>query len=97
LTRDRIRYRYSVVSIDMDNMDDDSDPPGEARIIPNGELIEDGIALYEGSTTGAREYLLAMPPELRAEVAIWTPGHVFDPDKFLAERPGHEHDPIGEG
>ena len=72
--------------------DRDPRPPDEARILPIGEPIEGGDALFEGTLAGAREFLLGLAEEERARVSIWTPGHIFGARELLAERPGHEHD-----
>ena len=66
----------------------------EAMIIPIGAPIELGFATFEGSLAEARSRVRAMSHAERAEIAIWTPGHIFTAADLLAEVPGHEHDPL---
>jgi hypothetical protein len=68
-------------------------PPPEARVIPLGEPIEGGDALFEGSLADARQFLSGLTLGQRDAVSIWTPGHVFAAAELAAEAPGHEHDP----
>jgi hypothetical protein len=74
-------------------MRDDDFP--EARVVPNGEPIEDGAALFEGSLVSVREFIANLSPEERESVSIWTPGHIFTVEELEAEISGHEHDPEG--
>ncbi len=73
---------------------DDRSPQPDVRLIPLGQPIEGGDAIFEGSSAEARQILRAMSAEARAEIAVWTLGHVFTPQEFEAEQPGHEHDPL---
>jgi len=68
-------------------------PPPEARVIPLGQPIDQGEALFEGSLDEARRFVTELTPAQRDAVAIWTPGHVFTAAEFAAETPGHEHQP----
>lgn len=70
----------------------DLDPPATARVIPLGEPIEGGEALFEGSLPDARAFVAQLTVAERADVSVWTPGHIFGADELLAEQPGHEHD-----
>lgn len=66
----------------------------EAMIIPLGAPIESSCSLFVGSLAEARAMVARMSPPEAAEVAIWTPGHIFTVEQLLAEDEGHEHDPI---
>ena len=66
----------------------------EAMIVPVGAPMESGCALFVGNLQEARARVAAMSAAEAAEVAIWTPGHIFTALDLLAEIPGHEHDPI---
>lgn len=74
-------------------MTGDLNPPEEARVIPDGEPIEGGAALFEGTLEDARKFVRGLDADQRKEVSVWTPGHVFSVAELLAERPGREHDP----
>ena len=63
-------------------------------ILPTGAPMDSSYALFEGALSSARAKVRAMADAERAEIAIWTPGHIFTADQLLAESPGHEHDPI---
>jgi hypothetical protein len=78
------------------NSENDPTPPAEARVVPNGEPIESGMDIFEGTLDAARIFIAALSPAERAEVSIWTPGHTFTVDELMAERPGHEHEPDGQ-
>ena len=79
----------------MIDFSDDQTPPAEVRLIPLGEPVVGGASIFEGSSAEAREILAAMSLDERREVSVWTLGHIFTPEQFEAERPGHEHDPLG--
>ena len=66
----------------------------EAMIVPLGAPMEPGCALFVGGLREARAKVAAMSPDEAAEVAIWTPGHIFTAEQLLAEPAGHEHDPL---
>jgi hypothetical protein len=66
----------------------------EAMIVPVGAPMEVACALFVGSLSEARAKVTGMSPAQAAEVAIWTPGHVFTAEELLAEPVGHEHDPF---
>lgn len=68
----------------------------EAMILPLGVPVEPGCALFVGSLSEARAQVAEMRPEEAAEIAIWTPGHIFTVEELLREAPGHEHDPLHE-
>ncbi len=77
----------------MEDREMPSDEP-EVRLIPLGEPVVGGLAIFEGSSAGARSVLSGLSPEDRAELSVWTRGHIFTPGEFEAEQPGHEHDPL---
>jgi hypothetical protein len=66
----------------------------EVRLIPLGEPVIGGATIFEGSSAEAREVLRGMSAAERRELSVWTLGHIFTPEQFEAERPGHEHDPL---
>jgi hypothetical protein len=66
----------------------------EVRIYPLGEPIPTGDTIFVGTSLAAREFLQGRSPDDRAQMAVWTLGHIFTPDQFEAEQPGHEHDPV---
>lgn len=66
----------------------------EAMIVPVGAPMESWCALFVGSLQEARVRVAGMSAAEAAEVAIWTPGHIFTAPELLAETPGQEHDPI---
>lgn len=66
----------------------------EAMIVPLGAPIETRCALFVGNLQDARAKVAAMLPAEAAEIAIWTPGHIFTAEELLAEPAGHEHDPL---
>ena len=61
----------------------DHDLP-RARVIPLGEPIEGGNALVEGSPAEVRDWLSAATTAQRAEVSVWTRGHIWSAEEFLA-------------
>jgi len=67
----------------MDTDSPDQDPP-RARVIPLGEPIEGGNALIEGSPAEVRDWLAAASAAQRAEVSVWTRGHIWPAAEFLA-------------
>lgn len=69
----------------------DGDPPVEARVIPLGEPIEGGQAIFEGSLVQTRRFIADLSDEERAAVSIWTPGHVWTAAELEAQPPGAEH------
>ena len=69
----------------------DADPPVEARVIPIGERIEGGQAIFEGSLLNARQFIATLSGGERAAVSIWTPGHVWTVAELEAQPPGTEH------
>jgi hypothetical protein len=71
------------------------DIPDVARVIPTGEPVEAGSTLFQGTLEDVREFVQTLPADQQAEVAIWTPSHIFTVAELLAERPGHELDPEG--
>ena len=73
---------------------DDLSPPAEVRLIPLGEPVIGGDSIFEGSSSEARRMLREMTADQRAEISVWTLGHIFTPQEFEAEQPGHEHDPL---
>lgn len=60
----------------------DIEPPPEARVIVNGEPVEGADPLFLGSFDDAREFVLALPPEQRSEVSLFTPDRVYRPDEL---------------
>ena len=66
----------------------------EAMVLPIGAPMVSSYALFEGALSDVRAKVQAMADAERAEIAIWTPGHIVTADQLLAELPGHEHDPI---
>ena len=66
----------------------------EVRLIPLGEPVVGGASIFEGSSAEARAVLRDLSADERAGLSVWTLGHIFTPDEFEAERPGHEHDPL---
>jgi hypothetical protein len=66
----------------------------EAMIVPVGAPMEPGCALFVGNLQEARARVAAMSSAEAAEIAIWTPGHIFTASDLLSEIAGHEHDPI---
>jgi len=67
---------------------------GEAMIVPLGAPMQPSYALFVGGLQEARAKVAAMSPDQAAEIAIWTPGHIFTAEQRLAEPAGHEHDPL---
>jgi hypothetical protein len=63
---------------------EDLSPPPQARVIPIGEPVEGGIAVFEGSVDGAIDFLRGCSPEQREEVSVWTNGHMWSVDEFLS-------------
>lgn len=70
----------------------ETDPPPEARVIPLGEPIEGGEAIFAGSLAHARQFIAALSPAERAAISIWTPGHIWTVAELEAQPPGSEHD-----
>lgn len=68
----------------------------EAMIMPLGAPIEPGCASFVGSLQEARAKVAEMSPAEAADIAIWTPGDIFTAQELLAERAGHEHDPLSD-
>ena len=64
----------------------DHEPP-QARVIPLGEPIEGGLALLEGSAAEVRDWLTTATAAQRREVSVWTRGHIWSADEFLAATP----------
>lgn len=64
---------------------DQTDLPPHARIIPVGEPVEGGIALFDGPAEDAAAFLAKCAPADLAELSVWTRGRIWSPDEFLAE------------
>jgi hypothetical protein len=64
---------------------DDLSPPPQARVIPIGEPVEGGIAVFEGSVEGAIAFLADCSADQRADVSVWTDGHMWSVEEFLAK------------
>lgn len=60
----------------------DLEPSEEARVVVNGEPVEGADPLFIGSLEDARVFVLAMRPEERADVSIFTPGRIYRPDEL---------------
>ena len=65
-------------------------------ILPTGAPMESRFALFEGSLSEVRSMVRAMTGDEQAEIAVWTPGHIFTAEGLLSEAPGHEHDPLAQ-
>ncbi len=50
-----------------------------ARVVVVGEAVDDNEALFTGTLADATEYVLRLPDEVRAAVAIVTDGRIYDP------------------
>lgn len=51
----------------------------QARVVVVGEAVDENEALFIGTLDEAKGFVLQLPAQQRAEVAIVTDGRIFDP------------------
>lgn len=90
----KVKHATHVALSDSDLADRLLPSHAEAMIIPLGAPMDREYATFEGSLSEVRRQVMSLSVTEREQIAIWTPGHIFDAAGLLAELPDHEHDPL---